>query len=80
MGANEMVKAKMGVLSPHGNARDPIKYQQKEQVFDANADPRIWQWKSIPDPAQRRAFATSIMKQDPKFVDKIKALEGIGAF
>lgn len=80
IGANEMVKSKMAVLSPHGNARDPVKYQQKEQVFDANADPRIWQWKSLTDPAARRSFAASIMKQDPKFVDKIKALEGIGAF
>lgn len=80
MGANEMVKSKLSVLAPHGTSRDPVKYQQKEQVFDANADPRIWQWKSIPDAAQRRAFATSIMKQDPKFVEKIKSLEGIGAF
>lgn len=80
VGANDMTKAKASLLSPHANARDPVAYQKKEQVFDQNADPRIWQWKNIQDPAAKKAFAASVISQDPNFPEKIKALEDIGAF
>jgi hypothetical protein len=79
VGANQMTQAKLRVLSPHANASDPVSYQQKEQIFDTNADPRIWQYKNIQDPAARKAFAASVMRQDPAFPTKIKALESIGA-
>jgi hypothetical protein len=78
-GANEMVKAKMSLLSQPGNDRNPVAYQQKEMIFDQNADPRIWQYKSITDPNARKAFAKQVIQQDPQFPQKIKALEGIGA-
>jgi len=79
VGANQMTQAKLRVLSPHANASDPVAYQQKEQIFDTNADPRIWQYKNIQDPTARKAFAASVMRQDPAFPAKIKALESIGA-
>jgi hypothetical protein len=80
VGANDMTKAKATILSPHANARDPVAYQQKEQIFDQNADPRIWQWKAMQDPAQKKAFAAAIIKQDPTFGQRVHALESIGAF
>jgi len=80
IGANEMVKAKAKLLQPSYMARDPQAYSQKELIFDQNADPRIWQYKNlVPGSPQAKAFASSVMKQDPEFVQKIKALEGIGA-
>jgi len=79
VGANQMIQAKTALLSPHANSGDPVSYQQKEQIFDTNADPRIWQYKNIQDPVARKAFAASVMKQDPSFPTKIQALENIGA-
>lgn len=80
VGANDMTKAKANILSPHANARDPVAYQQKEQIFDQNADPRIWQWRAMQDPSQKKAFAAAIIKQDPTFGQRVHALESIGAF
>lgn len=80
VGANEMIKARTSLLSPHANARDPVAYQQQEQAFDQAADPRVWQWRSISDPAQRKAFAQSILKQDPTFPARIQKLEALGVF
>lgn len=79
VGANEMTKARTLVLAPHANNRDPAAYNQREVAFDQAADPRIWQWKNIKDPVQRRAFAATVMKQDPSFPKRIDALEQIGA-
>jgi hypothetical protein len=79
-GANEMVKAKMSLLAPHGNARDPVAYQQKEQIFDQNADPRIWQYKNLgPGTQSGKVFLQGVLKQDPGFIQKIQNLEKIGA-
>lgn len=79
--SQELVQAKARLLQPNaiGPGRNPDTYATRETVFDQNADPRIWQYKAISDPAQRKAFAQRVMKQDPQFADKIKALEGIGA-
>ena len=79
-GAQSMIKAKTQLLSQDAASRNPISYQQKEVIFDQNADPRIWQWKSIQDPLQRKAFAAKVIQQDPQFPQKIKALENIGVF
>jgi Lhr-like helicase len=79
-GANEMVKAKTALLAPHAASRDPVAYSQKEITFDQNADPRIWQWMSIRDPNQKKAFAAQVMQQDPNFPKKIQALEQLGVF
>ena len=67
VGANEMIKAKASLLSAHGNARDPINYQQKEQAFDQNADPRLWQYKQVAGTPQGKVMLQGIMKQDPQF-------------
>lgn len=79
-GANEMVKAKAALLAPHANALDPVGYSQKEIAFDQNADPRLWQYKAISDPAQRAAFLKNVLKQDPHFIDKAEALHKLGAY
>lgn len=80
VGANEMIKAKTALLSPPSAQRDPIGYQQKEVIFDQNADPRLWQYKSIAGTPQGKIFLQSVLKQDPQFLQKAQALHQIGAF
>jgi hypothetical protein len=82
VGANEMVKAKAALLSPYGNNRDAVGYQQKEMAFDQNADPRIWQYKTLREsnPAAARTFLQGVLKQDPNFINKADALSKLGAF
>jgi hypothetical protein len=79
VGASQMTQAKARLLQGDYNSRNPQAYNQKEMVFDQNADPRIWQYKNISDPNARKAFAKSVLQQDPNFGSKIKALESIGA-
>ncbi|MDR6393062.1 hypothetical protein [Paraburkholderia phenoliruptrix] len=78
-GASQMIQAKTRLLAPLRNAGDAAGYTNTELKFDQNADPRIFQYANIRDPAQRQAFARQLMQQDPKIVDKIKALQGMGA-
>jgi soluble lytic murein transglycosylase-like protein len=80
IGAQQMTQAKSRLLTPLANARDAQGYNNAEQKFDQNADPRIFQYANIQDPAQRQAFAQKLIKQDPKIVQKIKNLEQMGAF
>ncbi|WP_146123560.1 hypothetical protein [Burkholderia multivorans] len=79
VGASQMTQAKARLLQGDYNSRNPQAYNQKEMIFDQNADPRIWQYKNISDPNARKAFAKQVLQQDPNFGAKIKALEGIGA-
>lgn len=79
VGASQMTQAKARLLQGDYNSRNPQAYNQKEMIFDQNADPRIWQYKNISDPNARKAFAKEVLQQDPNFGAKIKALEGIGA-
>ncbi len=80
VGANEMIKAKTSLLSQPGNNRDPAGYQQKEQVFDQNADPRLWQYigKTPGSPAAKQ-FLQGVLAQDPTFIQKAGNLAMIGA-
>lgn len=80
VGANQMVQAKTKLLAPLANARDSAGYNNAEIKFDQNADPRIFQYASIQDPAQRQAFARQLFKQDPKIATKIQNLEQMGVF
>lgn len=80
VGANDMTKARTVLLAPHANNRDPQAYNQQEVAFDQAADPRIWEWRNIKDPSAKRAFAASVVKQDPTFPQRIEALEQMGAF
>jgi hypothetical protein len=79
IGAQQMTQAKARLLTPLANARNPTDYNNAEMKFDQNADPRIFQYANIQDPTQRQAFAQKLIKQDPKIVQKIKNLEGMGA-
>ncbi|KVU10657.1 hypothetical protein WK62_05175 [Burkholderia ubonensis] len=78
-GQYQMVQAKASVLQQFANGNDPAGYTKAETAFDKNADPRIWEWRSIQDPAQRQQFAAKVLKQDPKFGQKIQTLEQLGA-
>ncbi|KVP90701.1 hypothetical protein WJ95_09345 [Burkholderia ubonensis] len=78
-GQYQMVQAKASVLQQFANGNDPAGYTRAETAFDKNADPRIWEWRSIQDPAQRQQFAAKVLKQDPKFGQKIQTLEQLGA-
>lgn len=80
IGAQQMTQAKAKLLTPLANARNATEYNNMEMKFDQNADPRIFQYANMQDPAQRQAFAQKLIKQDPKIVQKIKTLESMGAF
>ncbi|WP_321951870.1 hypothetical protein [Paraburkholderia bannensis] len=78
-GQYQMTQAKASLLQQYANGNDPSGYNKAETTFDRNADPRIWEYQSIQDPAARQQFAAGVLKQDPKFGQKIQALEQIGA-
>ncbi|MCA8278508.1 hypothetical protein LGN21_02775 [Burkholderia cepacia] len=79
IGAQQMVQAKARVLAPLRNANDAAGYTNAELTFDQNADPRIFQYTGIKDPTARAAFAKNLIAQDPGIVDKIQALQKLGA-
>lgn len=78
-GQYQMIQAKTTALQKYANGNDPAGYTKAETTFDQNADPRIWEWQSIQDPTQRQQYAAGLMKTDPKFGQKIQALEQMGA-
>lgn len=78
-GQYQMVQAKTNLLQQFANGNNPAAYSKAETVFDQNADPRIWEYQSIQDPMMRQKFAAGVLKQDPKFGQKIQALEKLGA-
>jgi hypothetical protein len=78
--ANTMMIAKAGVLQKHYLGNDPVAYQKAEADFNAAADPRIYQWKALAsNPPAQAAYAAKLMKQDPSIVNRIHALEQMGA-
>lgn len=79
IGANQMTQAKARLLAPFANDRNSTAYNNAEMAFDRNADPRIFQYANIQDPAARAAFAKKLQQQDPKIVDKMRALQSMGA-
>jgi hypothetical protein len=65
----------------NGGAGDPAQYQQARQQFEANADPRIWQYEELKrtDPAGAKKF----IQRQPDIADLAKkagALEQAGIF
>jgi hypothetical protein len=79
IGANEMTKAKMALLAPHGNAKDPVAYQQKEQVFDQNADPRLWQLKGMSPEEAQKYLSAMPPRVRADLQQRAKALKDLGA-
>lgn len=65
----------------NGGAGDPVAYQQGRQMFEQNADPRIWQYEDLAksNPAGAKAF---IAKQPDKadLIRRTAALEQMGFF
>lgn len=78
--ANSMAVAKAAILQPHYLNNDPAGYQQAESQFNAAADPRIFQWRSMPPGEAKNAFARKLMQQDPSITSRIGTLENMGAF
>lgn len=77
---NEMQKAKLTLLSPHGNARDVAAYQQKEQAFDQVADPRVFQIAKM-TPTQAQTFLAKMSpEQQAELRQRAAALKQMGAF
>lgn len=79
IGAQEMTQAKTRFLQEHAIKQDAGEYARREILFDQAADPRIWQWKSMPNTDAKKAFARSLVQQDPSLPQRIKALEQAGA-
>lgn len=79
VGANQMVQAKTRLLAPYRNKNDAQGYTNAEIAFDQSADPRIFQYANIKDPAARKTFAQNLMQQDPSIVQKIQTLQSLGA-
>lgn len=78
-GLSDMHQAKLNLLTgPYGD-RKGKDYITKESQFDQLADPRIYQWKAIRDPAAQAAFAKQLQAQDPTMHDRIIKLEKMGA-
>lgn len=75
----QMTQAKTQLLSQYANGNDPAGYSKTEAAFDKNADPRVWEYMAIQDPVARQKFAAGVLKQDPKFGQKIQTLEQMGA-
>jgi len=78
-GAQAMTQARTRFLQPAASKRDQNDYANREIQFDQAADPRIWQFKNLQDPAARSAFAKQVLSQDPSFPARIKQLESMGA-
>lgn len=76
---NNLTAAKASVLQPHALKNDPAAYQQAESQFNAVADPRVFQWYGMHDPAQQAAYAKRMIAQDPAFRSKVEALTNMGA-
>lgn len=77
--ANAMTAAKAQVLQQHYLRNDPAAYQQAESQFNAVADPRVFQWYSMRDPAKQAEYAKRMVAQDPTFRNKVQALTEMGA-
>lgn len=78
-GAQGMTQAKAQFLAPVAAKRDVSGYNEAEQNFDRAADPRVWQYEGMTDPAKKRAFLQGAMQQDPTFMQRAQKLHDMGA-
>ncbi|WP_250519501.1 hypothetical protein [Caballeronia sp. NCTM1] len=78
VGVNQMALAQQKYLQSYKLNNDAAGYTQAKTAFDQNADPRIWAWASMQDPAKRAAYAKQLQSQDPGIVGKIQTLEHMG--
>ncbi|WP_175691674.1 hypothetical protein [Burkholderia anthina] len=78
VGVNQMALAEQNYLQGYKLNNDATGYTQAKTQFDQNADPRIWAWASMQDPAKRATYAKQLQAQDPGIVQKIHSLEQMG--
>ena len=76
---NDMQKAKLTLLSPHGNARDAAQYQQREAAFDKAADPRIWQLQSMNGEQAQKFLAAMPPAMQAELRQRVQTLKQLGA-
>jgi hypothetical protein len=77
-GANSMTMARTNIVAPYGDNRDPVGYSQAARTFDANADPKIFQFMQM-SPDQKAAFKAKM--SPPEMADFRKrgaALDSLG--
>jgi len=74
----QMNQAKAIALQKPYTSGDAKTFTALKTDIDTNADPRIWQWKSMPPGVERDRFAQSLAKQDPTIGEKIKKLSELG--
>ena len=74
----KMAQAKAQVMLPVYGKNDPPSYIQQETQFNQAADPRIFQWMSMPPGQAKQAYLMTILKQDPSLGAKAKQLEAMG--
>ena len=79
-GAQDMTQAKTRFLQDAAAQRNSTAYSRKEIQFDQAADPRLFEYKAITDPAAKQAFAKQLFAQDPTAPQRIDALEKMGAW
>jgi len=75
IGAQQALQAKATLLQNPYLSANPQAYQHAETAFDQAADPRIFQWRSMPDGPAKTAFGRSLIQSDPSIPAKIKALQ-----
>ncbi len=76
----KMTQARTGVLQPYALNRDPAGFQATANRFDAIADPRLWQMRSM-TPQQLQAFTAKMPAGDAQqLMQKYQAASQMGAF
>ena len=76
--SQKMTQAKMQLLQPHYLGRDPVAYGTKENTFDQNADPRIWQLEGLKGQAQADYIRSLPPEVASEMISKRKALKDLG--
>ena len=66
------------MLAPIYAKRDPEAYLATQQAFNAAADPRLFQYKAMPEGPEKKAYLQSILAQDPSLAQKALELKKLG--
>lgn len=67
-------------LDPLKLSNDAKGYQTTLLAFNRLADPALWQYKNMTDPAQRKAFLSQAIQEDPTFIQRAQKLHEMGAY
>lgn len=78
-GGNVLTNAKLALLLPHANERNPKAYNEKEAAFDQLATPHVFQYANA-NPQQRAAMKQKMMQNGTAqdFARRLRGLEQLG--